>query len=204
MSPRQRISINTGGISSALPVGSARAISEWAAGLANLPHTATFFNFTASHDGIGVRPVEGILTRAQVAALAERVRARGGLVSVKSDVGGGESPYELNVSLFDALSEPTAPEEDGVRRLLAAAPAHLRPGGLLVVEVGTAALDGLSVNLQVAADGTTNWDDLAEGGDAGADDGQRARPHGRAGRNADLEGGVQGKRVDFVVRHIIK
>jgi AsmA protein len=39
------------------------------------------------------------------------------------------------------------------------------------VEVGTAALDGLNVNLQVAADGTTNWDDLAEGGDAGADDG---------------------------------
>jgi AsmA protein len=38
------------------------------------------------------------------------------------------------------------------------------------IEVGTATLDGLSVNLQVAADGTTNWDDLAEGREAGADD----------------------------------
>jgi len=36
------------------------------------------------------------------------------------------------------------------------------------IEVGTATLDGLSVNLEVAANGTTNWDDLAEGGDAPA------------------------------------
>jgi len=100
--------------------GDARTLRAWARGLANPSAEATFFNFLASHDGIGVRPVEGILSRAEVAALAQRVRERGGLVSVKSDVGGGESPYELNVSLFDALADPGAPEADGVRRLLAA------------------------------------------------------------------------------------
>jgi AsmA protein len=44
------------------------------------------------------------------------------------------------------------------------------------VKVGTALLDGLVVNLEVASDGTTNWDDLAEGGDsaAGADSGDAA------------------------------
>lgn len=32
------------------------------------------------------------------------------------------------------------------------------------VKVGTALLDGLQVNLEVAGNGTTNWDDLAQGG----------------------------------------
>jgi glucosylglycerate phosphorylase len=100
--------------------GDARALCTWARGLTNPSDEATYFNFLASHDGIGVRPVEGILTRAEVSALAQRVRERGGLVSSKSDVGGGESPYELNVSLFDGLAEPGAPEGDGVQRLLAA------------------------------------------------------------------------------------
>jgi AsmA protein len=38
------------------------------------------------------------------------------------------------------------------------------------IKVGTASLDGLAVNLQVASNGTTNWDDLAEGGDAATPD----------------------------------
>jgi glucosylglycerate phosphorylase len=104
----------------AIATGDARVLRDWAGGLATPGPAAAFFNFLASHDGIGVRPVEGILPRDQIARLAERVRARGGLVSSKADVGGGESPYELNVSLFDALAEPGAPEDDGVRRMLAA------------------------------------------------------------------------------------
>ena len=98
----------------------ARVLRDWAAVLRAPSAEATFFNFLASHDGIGVRPVEGILPRAEVDALAARVLERGGRVSRKADVGGGESPYELNVSLFDALADPGRSEADGVRRLLAA------------------------------------------------------------------------------------
>jgi sucrose phosphorylase len=100
--------------------GDARVLRDWARELRAPSAEATFFNFLASHDGIGVRPVEGILPRAEVDALAARVQARGGRVSRKADVGGGESPYELNVSLFDALAEPGRDEADGVRRLLGA------------------------------------------------------------------------------------
>ena len=49
------------------------------------------------------------------------------------------------------------------------------------VEVGTASLDGLDVNLQVDANGTTNWDDLAEGRDAAADEGSTESGSGVAG-----------------------
>ena len=100
--------------------GDARVLRDWAADLRAPSAEATFFNFLASHDGIGVRPVEGILPRSEVDALAARVIERGGRVSRKADVGGGESPYELNVSLFDALADPGAPEAAGVRRMLAA------------------------------------------------------------------------------------
>ena len=47
------------------------------------------------------------------------------------------------------------------------------------VSVGTAELESLQLNLSVARDGRTNWDDLAEGGDAHA---AEAEPeHGAAG-----------------------
>lgn len=90
--------------------GDASALRTWA-GTLRTPSTGTcFFNFLASHDGIGVRGVEGILNSTEIAALAERVQAHGGRVSYKTNSDGSQSPYELNISYFDALSSPTAEE----------------------------------------------------------------------------------------------
>ena len=104
----------------ALLTGDSTLLNRWQMRMPPAPMGCFFFNFLASHDGIGVRPVEGILPRTEVDALATRVLERGGRVSRKADVGGGESPYELNVSLFDALADPGASEADGVRRMLCA------------------------------------------------------------------------------------
>ena len=90
--------------------GDATYLSEWAAGLSSPSGSATFFNFLASHDGIGVRPVEGILSPAEVQSLVERVKAHGGFVSYKTNADGSQSVYELNISYFDALSDPDGPE----------------------------------------------------------------------------------------------
>jgi glycosidase len=84
----------------------ATALSRWAAGLERVSASTAFFNFTASHDGIGVRPLEGILSRQEIDALARRARAHGGDVSFKTNGDGTRSPYELNVNYFDALSDP--------------------------------------------------------------------------------------------------
>ncbi|MFH0910728.1 MAG: alpha-amylase family glycosyl hydrolase, partial [Planctomycetota bacterium] len=46
----------------ALRSGSARPLTRWAEGLSAPPEGCAFLNFTASHDGIGLRPIEGILT----------------------------------------------------------------------------------------------------------------------------------------------
>ena len=90
--------------------GNATELQQWAAGLEKLPDTATFFNFIASHDGIGVRPVEGILTPAEVQHLADKTLAHGGQVSYKTNPDGSQSAYELNITLFDALSNPNSDE----------------------------------------------------------------------------------------------
>ncbi len=101
--------------------GDASYLSEWAADLSTPSDSTTFFNFLASHDGIGVRPAEGILSPSGVQSLVERTLAHGGFVSYKTNPDGTQSVYELNISYFDALSDPngTEPLDLQARRFLA-------------------------------------------------------------------------------------
>ncbi|RPJ29066.1 MAG: sugar phosphorylase [Chloroflexi bacterium] len=90
--------------------GNSRILSKWAADL-NLPSDrTTFFNFLASHDGIGVNPARGIVPDSEIDAMIERTLRNGGLVSYKNDASGAEIPYELNINYFDALSNPDSDE----------------------------------------------------------------------------------------------
>jgi glucosylglycerate phosphorylase len=96
-----------------IATGNAEALSEWARSL-NVPSSGvTFFNFIASHDGIGVFPLKSILSNEQIDALADRVLAHGGFVSYRNLPDGSQTPYELNISYFDALSNPSASEPIG-------------------------------------------------------------------------------------------
>jgi sucrose phosphorylase len=88
----------------------ATALSEWAATLAAPSTQTTFFNFMASHDGIGVRPLEGILSTAEIDALVERTLRHGGMVNFRNNSDGSKSAYELNIVYFDALSDPASGE----------------------------------------------------------------------------------------------
>ena len=81
----------------------ASVLSDWAKGLDLKSDSNTFFNFTASHDGIGVRPLEGILPAEEINLLVETVKNNGGRVSYKKNSDGSESPYELNITYVDAL-----------------------------------------------------------------------------------------------------
>ncbi len=73
----------------ALRTGNAAKLSRWAADLPNV----TFFNFLASHDGIGLNPARGILSEAEIESLL-----CGQLVS-----SGSGGAYELNANWLDAL-----------------------------------------------------------------------------------------------------
>ncbi|MBN2866948.1 MAG: sugar phosphorylase [Thiotrichales bacterium] len=80
-------------------------LTKWALELAPPPDGCTFLNFTASHDGIGVRPVEGILPKREVEDLITGMHRLEGFVSTKSNPDGSESPYEINIALFSAFRE---------------------------------------------------------------------------------------------------
>lgn len=101
--------------------GNAVALSRWAGDLTLPSSRTTFFNFLASHDGIGLNPVRGILSDAEINALVDRTLAHGGLVSFKNNLDGTRAPYELNINYFDALSNPEADEagETQVARFIA-------------------------------------------------------------------------------------
>src|SRR6185295_17903264 len=86
--------------------GSTARLSDWAKGVGPVSSTATWFNFLASHDGIGLRATEGILDDAERADLVERTRAHGGRVSMASRPDGSSTVYELNLGYLDALCSP--------------------------------------------------------------------------------------------------
>ena len=85
--------------------GTAGHVTNWAANLDPPPKGCHFLNFTASHDGIGVRPLEGILPTEEILALADDIRKNGGFVSMRKMEDGTEFPYELNTTYYGALSD---------------------------------------------------------------------------------------------------
>ena len=63
----------------------------------------TYFNFIASHDGIGVRPAEGLLTDEELETFLSAMKRFGGSVSHHRRPDGVDKPYEINISLWDAM-----------------------------------------------------------------------------------------------------
>ncbi|MBY6153871.1 sugar phosphorylase [Vannielia litorea] len=87
----------------ALLTGSSRALNQWLMAMPPAQLGCAYLNFTASHDGIGMRPAEGLLSEEDIEQVITAVKAHGGLLSMRSLPGGGEMPYELNITYFEAL-----------------------------------------------------------------------------------------------------
>ncbi|ABG33187.1 sucrose phosphorylase, putative [Roseobacter denitrificans OCh 114] len=88
----------------AMMSGSARYLRRWQSGMPPAQLGCAYLNFTASHDGIGMRPAEGVLPPQEQARMIQTVRDIGGLVSMRALPDGGEAPYELNTTFFEATS----------------------------------------------------------------------------------------------------
>jgi len=112
--------------------GTAKHVTNWAAHLAPPPKGCHFLNFTASHDGIGVRPLEGILDTDEILSLADEVRGNGGHVSMRKLEDGSEFPYELNATYYGALSHKKDPEL-GKKRFLCSQAVALAMKGIPAV-----------------------------------------------------------------------
>jgi sucrose phosphorylase len=95
----------------ALLRGNTEHLSAWADSLPDLPPGQTFLNFSSSHDGIGVRPLQGIIEKDELHWIADQIKVKGGQVSMRAMPDGTEEPYEINCTYLDALS---VPDDDGL------------------------------------------------------------------------------------------
>jgi glycosidase len=90
--------------------GDASVLSNWAKTLKLPSDKTTFFNFLASHDGIGLNPARGILSNEEIDSLVDKALEHGGLISFKNNADSSQSPYEMNINYFNALSNPNGDE----------------------------------------------------------------------------------------------
>ncbi len=102
----------------ALLTNDATFLHKWASELPDPGSGRTYFNFTASHDGVGVRPLTGLLPDGTLEWVVERVKERGGRVSYRTQSDGSQTPYELNITYVDALRDLDQPERSVPRFLL--------------------------------------------------------------------------------------
>ena len=80
-------------------------LNSWISDWPKLPDDTTLFNFTASHDGVGLRALEGLMNEQRIKGLLINCEKRGGLVSHRRLSNGDDKPYELNISWWSAMED---------------------------------------------------------------------------------------------------
>ena len=96
----------------AMQSGSAEYLNRWQATMPPAQLGCAYLNFTASHDGIGMRPAEGVLPPDEKNRMIETAQQAGALVSMRTMPDGTEQAYELNCSLFDVMRTTFKGEDD--------------------------------------------------------------------------------------------
>lgn len=94
----------------------ATSLCQWAQSLTLPSAKTTWFNFLASHDGIGLNPLRGLLPEEEILALVSELQQEGALVNWKNNPDGSRSPYEINVTYMDALSTRDSSNQERLAR----------------------------------------------------------------------------------------
>ena len=94
-----------------LLTGDCQYLKQWMMSMPPAQNGTAYFNFIASHDGIGLRPAEGLLSDQELQVLIDTMNAFGGHVSYRALEDGKQKPYEVNISLIDALKGTTRGED---------------------------------------------------------------------------------------------
>ena len=104
-----------------LITGNCLYLKRWLMSMPPAQNGTCYFNFIASHDGIGLRPAEGLLNDQELNTLATTMKDFGGRISWRTSETGEQKPYEINIALFDALQGTTKGEDKwGLDRFICA------------------------------------------------------------------------------------
>lgn len=111
-------------------------LKNWLMSMPPAQNGTFYFNFIASHDGIGLRPAEGLLSEEEIDNLADCMQKFGGKVSWRTGAEGKQKPYEFNIALIDALQgDMNGPDEYQIQRFLCAHTIMLGLEGLPAVYI---------------------------------------------------------------------
>ena len=99
--------------------GNTNVLLNWYEQLDPIKRNATYFNFLASHDGIGLRPLEGLLSNDDIQAMVDAVISKGGKVSWRNLPDGSQKPYELNISFLSLICSPEDDIAEKTRKFMA-------------------------------------------------------------------------------------
>jgi len=86
-----------------LLTGNCLYLKRWLMSMPPSQDGTMYFNFIASHDGIGLRPAEGLLSESELDNLISTVESFGGKISWRTTDDGIQKAYEMNISLYDAM-----------------------------------------------------------------------------------------------------
>ncbi|MCF2948989.1 sugar phosphorylase [Paraglaciecola aquimarina] len=104
-----------------LVTGSCKHLKSWLGSMPPAQNGTFFFNFIASHDGIGLRPAEGLLDDTELTTLVNTMQNFGGRISWRKSENGEQKAYEINIALYDALQGTTKGEDKwGLERFVCA------------------------------------------------------------------------------------
>ena len=79
------------------------ALTKWSMKMPPAQIGNAYLNFIASHDGIGMRPAEGVLSDKEIKKMLQRLKKNGSKFSMRKLSNNEEKVYEANISLFNAL-----------------------------------------------------------------------------------------------------
>ena len=125
---------------------SSNELNQWVTNLEDPGLEATYFNFLASHDGIGLMPLKGLIKPDEVDSLVQKCLKNHGRISYKQNTDGTEIPYEMNINYFDALSDCSHSEEYNIKKFL----------GAYAVAISLKGIPGIYIHSLL---GSQNWEE---------------------------------------------
>ncbi|MEA1884512.1 MAG: alpha-amylase family glycosyl hydrolase, partial [Thermotogota bacterium] len=125
---------------------SSNELNQWVTNLEDPGLEATYFNFLASHDGIGLTPLKGLIKPDEVDSLVQKCLKNHGRISYKQNTDGTEVPYEMNINYFDALSDCSHSEEYNIKKFL----------GAYAVAISLKGIPGIYIHSLL---GSQNWEE---------------------------------------------
>jgi len=125
---------------------SSDVLNHWITNLEDPGLEATYFNFLASHDGIGLMPLKGLIDRDEVDSLVQKCLKNHGRISYKQNSDGTEIPYEMNINYFDALSDDSHSENYNIKKFL----------GAYAIAISLKGIPGIYIHSLL---GSQNWEE---------------------------------------------